>query len=767
MSVAMLIGLWVYDELSFNKYFHNYDRIGQVMSYETWETGDRVANPSSPIPLGIELRSSFIDEFKYVVMSTKTADHIITSGDNKFTQSGNYMQPEAAEMLTLKMLYGTRGGLKEFNSILLNESLAKKLFGDNDPMNKTVKIDNYLNVKVTGVYKDLPNNSEFKNISFIAPWDLFISSDGWLKNNQGDWSNNFLYIYAQLSPQSDFEKASAKIRDLKLPHTNGNASRKPALFLHPMSKWHLYSKFENGANVTSDQLKFVWFYGTISVFVLLLACINFVNLSTAHSEKRAREVGIRKAVGSIRRQLIGQFLTESLLVVVFAFLLSLFLLLLVLPWFNQVSGKDMSIAWGSPSFWVAGLTFIIFTGLVAGSYPAFYLSSFSPAKVLKGTFRIGNFASMPRKVLVVLQFTVSVILISGTIVIYRQIQFSKNRPVGYNREGLISINMKADDIHKHHDAFRQELLNTRAIVEMAESNGSVTELWSSNGGFSWRGKDSSVADKIFFGTIGVSYEFGKTVGWQFIAGRDFSREFSDDSAGFIINEAAAKYMGLKDPVDEIMQRDGKNYKILGVIKDMVMESPYKPVTPTVFFLGGWAGSTVSIRINPKMSAGLALAKIELVFKKYVTSMPFDYKFTDEEYGKKFADETRIGILASFFSALAILISCLGLFGLSLFMATQRTKEIGIRKVIGASTFNVWHLLSKDFVILVIISCLIAIPISYLFMYNWLQKYEYRIGLSWWIFAVSGIGILVITLLTVSYQAIKAATANPVKSLRTE
>lgn len=239
-----------------------------------------------------------------------------------------------------------------------------------------------------------------------------------------------------------------------------------------------------------------------------------------------------------------------------------------------------------------------------------------------------------------------------------------------------------------------------------------------------------------------------------------------DSAGFIINEAAAKYMGLKDPVDEIMQRDGKNYKILGVIKDMVMESPYKPVTPTVFFRG-WAGSTVSIRINPKMSAGLALAKIELVFKKYVTSMPFDYKFTDEEYGKKFADETRIGILASFFSALAILISCLGLFGLSLFMATQRTKEIGVRKVIGASTFNVWHLLSKDFVILVIISCLIAIPISYLFMYNWLQKYEYRIGLSWWIFAVSGIGILVITLLTVSYQAIKAAIANPVKSLRTE
>ena len=762
MAVAMLIGLWIWDELSFNKYHENYNHIVRVMRQETWK-GETSTSPYNPLPVSGELRSSFSNDFKYVATSTFTEEHILAAGDNKFNQQGNFMEQDGVEMLTLKMLKGTRDGLKDISSILLSETCAKTLFGEIDPMNKLVKIDNQSEVKVTGVYKDLPANSEFKKLAFIAPLDLYFSTRPWMRKD--DWENNFVQVFAQLAPNADINKTSGKIKDIKFKNVKKEAvSSVTAFMLHPMSKWHLYEEFKQGVNA-GGRIQFVWLFGIIGVFVLLLACINFMNLSTARSEKRAREVGIRKAIGSARSQLIRQFLSESLLVASLAFLLSVAIVQLTLPWFNKVADKEMSVLWSMPLFWILGIGFTFFTGLLAGSYPALYLSSFNPVKVLKGSFRVGQFASLPRKVLVVLQFTVSVALIIGTIIVYRQIQFTKNRSVGYNSDKLIYLQMKTPEVHNHYDVVRNDLLATGAVVDMAESHGFVIQNTANFGGFEWKGKDPNFLDN--FAIEWVSHDYGKTVGWQFVDGRDFSRANLSDSSGFVINEAAAKYMGLKNPVGEILRKDGKNFTIIGVIKDVIAESPYKPVRPTLTSILQWPGSIVSVRLNPKLGVNEALAKIEPVFKKHVPGAPFGYKFVDEEYAKKFEAEERIGKLSSFFAILAILISCLGLFGLASFVAEQRTKEIGIRKVLGATVVNLWRMLSKDFVMLVIISCLIAGPVAYYLLRNWLQNYEYRTEISWWIFAVAIAGALLITLLTVSFQAIKAAIANPVKSLRTE
>ncbi|MGI4750346.1 MAG: ABC transporter permease [Janthinobacterium lividum] len=531
-----------------------------------------------------------------------------------------------------------------------------------------------------------------------------------------------------------------------------------------MHKWHLQDEFKNGTN-TEGRIQYVWLFGLIGVSVLFLACINFMNLSTARSEKRAKEVGIRKTVGSSRQQLTNQFFAESLLFVVIAFLINLILVQLSLPFFNQVAGKETHILWTNPFFWLLSLVFCLLTGLIAGLYPALYLSSFDPIKVLKGTFRVGRFAATPRKVLVVIQFTVSIVLIIGTLVVFRQIQFAKNRPVGYNRNGLVMISTPSSEMHNHFDAIKTALKNEGAIEEMTESEGLVTNISSTNTGFDWKGKDPALPTE--FPKTDVSYNYGKTVGLQFIAGRDFSKDFPSDSSAVVINEAAAKLMNLKQPVGETITWDGHPIQIIGVVKDMVMESPYAPVRPSVFNLLGEPGSVIIARINPKRSANEALQQIEKVYKTYNPEQPFNYKFADEDYNRKFGDEERIGKLAGGFAALAIFISCLGLFGMASFMAEQRSKEIGVRKVLGASVFNLWQLLSKDFVLLVLLSIIIATPIAWFFLHNWLQNYAYHSSISVWIFAVAGFGSITITILTVSFQAIKAALTNPVKSLRSE
>ncbi|MGZ3776728.1 MAG: ABC transporter permease [Mucilaginibacter sp.] len=774
MAVVTLIGLWVWDELSFNTYHQNYEHIAQVRArLRDTRTGETGVNSSLQFPMVTELKTNYKNNFTHVVMASWDVDNILSAVDKKLSRTGLYMDPDAPEMLTLKMIHGSRTGLNDPYSIMLSESTSKAFFGDANPVNKVMKINNKLVVKVTGVYEDLPLNCQFKDLKFVSTSALWIIDNPWIKERaMTDWQNHFLKIYVEINPNTDFATVSYNVKDAELKNLGNlkeQAKQNPQVFLLPMSDWHLHN-FKRGQADTGP-LQMLWLVSVIGGFVLLLACINFMNLSTARSEKRAKEIGIRKTVGSLRRQLVGQFYCESFLIVLLSFLLSVTLVALSLPWFNDLSGKLVKAPFESPYFWLLSTAFVFITSLVAGSYPALYLSSFNPVKVLKGTFRVGRFASIPRKVLVVTQFTVSVALIICTIIIYRQVQVAKNRPVGYTRDGLIMIEKKSSDFDGKYDLLRSQLKNTGVVSEMSESFGKVTEIASGNGGFKWRGKDPNLDDQ--FGTLPVTFEYGKTVGWRFVQGRDFSRAFITDSNGMVINESAARYMGLKNPVGEdvswkFQDQPVKYYKILGVVKDMVMESPYAPAYPTVFMIKGHVGtSQINVKINPNVSASEALSKIEGVFKKIIPSAPFEYKFADREYAAKFAGEENVGRLAAVFGGLAIFISCLGLFGLASFVAEQRVKEIGVRKILGASVTNLWGMLSKDFVLLVIISQVIASPIAYYAMNKWLQHYQYRTNVSWWVFALTAAGAIAITLLTVSYQSIKAALANPVNSLRSE
>ena len=767
MAVALLIALWIWDELSYDKNFEHYDRIVRLAQHQTMN-GEVGTQNNMPIPLGYKLREDYKSDFKYVVLS-RTEGHIISAGDTKLSTQGNFMQPEAPYLFTFKMLKGSRNGLADPTSIMLSAKLAKSLFNNADPMNKIIRIDNKFVTKVTGVYKDFPSSSSLKDIDFVSAWDLYMTTQPFLKQYAAhEFGNNSWDIYAELLPGANADNVSAKIKDtklngLKLQGDKLGVSFKPVVFLQPMNRWHLYGEYKNGVN-TGGEIEFVWMFGIIGAFVLLLACINFMNLSTARSEKRAKEVGIRKTVGSLRSQLIAQFFSESIMLAIVAFGISLLLAQLTLSWFNGVAGKNMEIPWGNPGFWLAGVLFSVLTGIIAGSYPAFYLSSFRPVKVLKGTFKAGRFSSLPRKVLVVLQFTVSVTLIIGTIVIFKQVQYTKNRPVGYDRTGIVQIYMRTPQVHNQFSAFRNDLLQSGAVVEVAESGGPVTSVWNDNSDINWPGKPPGLL--CDFGTIPISPEYGKTVGWQLAAGRNFSHAFPGDSGAILINEAAVKFMGLKNPIGETVTWYRK-FKVIGVVKDMVMESPYDPVKPALFYMSNYMGNYVDIRLNPAKSTHQALAAIGAVFSKYDPAEPFDYRFTDKEYATKFADEERIGKLAGFFTVLAIFISCMGLFGMASFMAEQRTKEIGVRKVLGATVFNLWQLLSRDFVGLVVISMLIAMPTAIYFMNNWLKDYNYRTSISWWVLAATGAGAILVTLLTVSFQGIKAALANPVKSLKTE
>ncbi len=543
MTVAMLIGLWMHDELSYDTYHANYDRLGQV-----WTTWYNESEPGSgnaiAMPLGEELRTKYAADFKKTALTSWNFGHILAVGDKKIAQTGLWAQPDLPEMLTLKMLRGRRDALKDPSAILLTESLAKALFGDADPMNKLVKLDNKMDLRVAGVYEDLPRNTFFHDAEMFLSWDKYLADQPWLKEAQTEWGNHSFQLFVQLNDGADFDKVTEKIKDVPMQHLKASVDGRESVLVHPMSRWHLYSDFKGGKSV-GGRIQFVWLFGIIGVFVLLLACINFMNLSTARSEKRAKEVGIRKAVGSVKNQLVFQFLSESLLMAGLAFVLAFFLTQLTLPWFNQLADKQMRVQWLNPVFWLAVLGFTLFTGLVAGSYPAFYLSSFDPVRVLKGTFRVGRLASLPRKVLVVTQFTVSITLIIGTVIVFRQIQHAKNRPVGYDRQGLISIDMTTPDLHGKYALLRQELLKTGAVADMAQSSSPTTNVFSNQSGFDWKGKDPNFLPS--FGVIAVTHDFGKAVGWQIKEGRDFSRDFSTDTSALILNKAAVKLTKLQNP----------------------------------------------------------------------------------------------------------------------------------------------------------------------------------------------------------------------------
>jgi len=765
MAVAMLIAFWIWDEVTYNQYHTNHKRLAQVMTTFIDNDGKMGTGSAVCMPIGNELKTKYGSDFKNISMASWNFSHVLTVGEKKISADGMWVESNFPSMFSFRMLKGNGNSLSDPSAILINASLAKTLFGDADPVDKMIRLDNRDNYKVTGVFEDLPRNTDLHNAKIFLSWKKYITTEQWLKDAATQWNNHSWQAFVQVADNINMDKETEKIKNVVMVHKNAATEGKEQAVLFPMDKWRLYSEFKDG-RAAGGRIQFIWLFAIIGVFVLMLACINFMNLSTARSEKRAKEVGIRKTVGSLRRQLIRQFLSESVLVALVSFVFSIVLVFLLMPLFNKLADKKIGLPWDNAFFWLTALAFTIITGLISGSYPALYLSRFEPIKVLKGTFRVGRFASLPRKILVVVQFTFSIALIIGTIIVFKQIHYAKNRPVNYRSEGLITVIMSTPDLYGHYDAMRSDLLATGVVDNMAESSSPTTNVWSNQIGFNWQGKDPSSLPS--FGTIAVTEDFGKTIGWQVKEGRDFSKDFATDSSGMILNESAVKLIGMKrDIVGETIQFNDRNFTVVGVIKDMIMESPYKPVTPTVFLYDpNWA-NVITVAIKQGTPVKTALSKIETVFKKFNPSSPFTYTFNDEDHAKKFSDEERVGNLATFFTILAIFISALGLFGLASFVAEQRKKEIGVRKVLGASTYRLWRMLSKEFTSLVIISCFIAIPLAWYYLNGWLKQYEYRTIIPFWIFIVSGTGALAITLITVSFQAIRAAVANPVKSLRTE
>ena len=766
MAVAILIGLWINDEMSANKHHANYATLYQVKMHQTFD-GRRGTQDALPFPIGEELKSRYPD-FKGVAMCDWGSTRSLLVGNNKFLKFGHFIGSDAMDMFSIQVTNGDKQPLKEPYSIVLTEETAEALFGKQDPVGKVVKVDNTMDLKVTAVVKKQPKNASLQ-YDYLIPWQLQEKIYDWIpKFHKTNWGNNSWQTFVQLKDGVDPEKTNAKIKNIVLNHFKEDQlmqkSIKPEVFVHPMEKWRLYSDFTEGKN-TGGFIRYVKLFGIFGIFVLVIACINFMNLSTARSEKRAKEVGVRKAVGSARKQLISQFLSESILIAFMSLALAIVLVAISLPYFNTMTEKQMSMELANPFFWIIMLAFTLFTGLLAGSYPALYLSSFNPVKILKGGIHVGKNASLPRKILVVLQFTFSIVLMIGTVIIYQQIQYAKNRPIGFTSKGLISVESSSDLI-KNYDALHNELMATGVVASICKTNSPPTDIYSNNSGWEWKG--SIPEDKsALFNTIATDFDYVKTIGVKLKDGRDFSREYSTDSIGVILNEASVKRMGLKNPVGELVKWNGKERRIVGVVADVLMQSPFRNISPlTIVFEKGWV-NFVNVRFNPNVSSAQAIKQVQPIFDKYNPGFPFDYKFADTEYMRKFNYEELIGNLAAIISILAIFISCLGLFGLASFMAEQRRKEIGVRKVLGASVVNLWGLLSKDFVKLIVISCIIASPIAWYGMSEWLKDYNYKIDIGVGVFLLVLVVALLVTLLTVSYQAIKAALSNPVKSLKTE
>jgi len=756
MAVSLLIGLWVWDELTFNHSFENHERLAEIVSVTTLN-GTSEGGEYASVPVAAELKRRFPDEIKEAVV-VSGASPLLAIGDKKINSWGMWAQQALPAMLTFRMLAGSQQALRDPYSMLISHSTAKALFGEKDPMDKVVRVGDRTDMRVKGVYEDITENTNLGGLGFLLAWG---NKDNPGNSGQDDWTNHHFAIYVQVGDKVDINKLSARIKDLTKPYITGQWEE---LLLHPMDRWRLYNRYENGKMV-AGRAQSVRLFSIIGLFVLFLACINFMNLSTARSEKRAKEVGIRKAIGSLRGQLIVQFLTESFLFVLLALVLSLLLARIFLPVFNTMSGKELVVPFGNIFFWLLLAGFTLFTGLMAGSYPAFYLSGFKPIHVLKGVFRSGAAAALPRKALVILQFTVSISLIIGSTIIYQQLQYTRNRPVGYDRAGLITVEMNSPRLMDHYEPLKDDLLRTGMVSDLARSSSPSTEVQNSMLGYSWKGKDPNSHPAV--GTLFVSAEFGRTLNWKIKEGRDFLPDYKSDSDAIVVNESAARFIGMEHPVNESIKWQGIDHKIVGVVNDMVMVSPFSSAEPTFFMLRDRSIHVITIRIRPTAPIRTALAAIGKVFQTYNPSSPFEYQFTDETYAAKFSDEEQLGRMVSLFTLLAVFISCLGLFGLASFIAEQRTKEIGIRKVLGASVFSLWSLLSGEFARLVLVSCSLAIPLSWYLSHRWLEQYAYHTSITVWLFLATGAGVLLVTLLTVSYQTIRAALINPAKSLNTD
>jgi putative ABC transport system permease protein len=759
LTFAILIGLWIHFEESYEDFNVNKDHIA-IVGRHLMLNNDKGTAFNTMLPLAAELKNNY-PEIKHLTRLGGGSKHSLTVGNNKFSKTGLWIDPDFLQMFTFTVLKGNAAAaLNDPNSIVLTESVAKAMFGDENPIGKQIRLDDQYTVQVSAILKDLPKNTEI-NFDFVAPYAFKIQNEPDTKRSLTDWGNSFLTIIIETKEGVSMASLSKKLEPVLATKPTGVKSM--SLFLYPMSRWHLYGDFKEWIN-TGGEIEYIRLFALIGGLVLLIACINFMNLSTARSEKRAKEVGIRKTVGSGRGQLITQFLTESLVTTFLAFLLSLLFIQLVLPYLKDLGFENIHFDFGNIGLIVSVLVVCLITGLIAGSYPAFYLSSFQPVKVLKNAIRQGKDSANLRKILVISQFTLSMGLIISTVIIFQQIGHAKTRPLGYSPDNLISLNA-TDDLRKNFPALKQDLLNTGLIEAVASSSSDMTWINNDFTQFHWTGQDPN--KDVSIDVIMTEWDYDKTARLQFVAGRPFSREYKTDSNAVILNEAAIRLIGYKDPIGKTMRLGDQPLTIIGVIKNVVARNPFKPVGPCAILFNPNNVNAILIRLKDHADLKHSLAAMKLIVEKYNPAQPFEYFFEDEEFGKKFATENQVAKLAAIFAGLAIFISCLGLFGLAMFMAERRSKEVSIRKVLGASVANLWLLLSKEFIWLVGIAIAVASPLAWILMNNWLKKYDYRIEIGWPVFAIAGFLALAVALITVSTQAIKAATANPAKTLKTE
>lgn len=764
MAAAILILLWIQNQVGIDRFYKNEDNIYLMYNRDKAPDGTAWAWNNTPKVLAPTLKKDYPEVEDAVRYNNVT--FLLTVGDKHLNVQGAFADSGFLKVFDLPLLNGNaQQALNGSYNIVVTQELAKKFFGNENALGKTIRIDSAHNCTVTAVLKDLPNNTQF-DFEYLLPW-TYMKKIGW---DDEYWGNNSVFTYALLKPGTSQAAFDVKVKNITIDHTKESAfSSTTEVFTQPLNRAYLYSRSDNG-KLVDGPIETVRLFAIIAAFILLIACINFMNLSTARSEKRAKEVGIRKVMGAMKEKLVMQFLGESIVLSLIAFAIALFIVELSLGSFNELVGKQLFINYNDPYFWLFAIAFILFAGTLAGSYPAFFLSSFNPVTVLKGTFKKVNAAVNPRKVLVVLQFTFAIILIICTIIVQRQIQYALNRDAGYNRNDLI-YTFAQGEVDKHFNAIKSDVLNSGAAVSITRCANPITKRWSDSWGFAWDGS-TKADEKINFVRLGSDVDFVKTIGVKLLQGRDIDvYNYPTDSNAIMLNEAAVKAMRLKNPLGAtIKSADGDGqWHVIGVVKNFILESPYqKDINPMMIFGPGTDhGYVVHLRLNPKNTTADNLARIEKVFKTYNPQYPFEYVFTDESYAKKFSDTERTGNLAALFAALTVFISCLGLFALAAYMAESRTKEIGVRKVLGASAITITTLLSKDFLKLVIISVIIASPVAWFAMSKWLDSYTYRIGIEWWVFAAAGLSSVLIALATISFQAIKAAIANPVKSLRTE
>jgi putative ABC transport system permease protein len=759
LASCMILLLYVAYEWSYDQQFTNSDKTF-VVYQNSVANGKTFSWAWTPNAMAREVEAK-IPGVKYASHSTYPNANLISVDDKKIISRTVFADPSFTKILDYKFIKGNpEQVLKGINTIILTKSFAKKLFGDSDPINKMVKLDNQDLLKVEAIIEDVPVNSSIY-FECLMPWALFEKREPWARGN--NWGNNMCLTLVQLKDNKFFTGSNALMKGIYKRNQKENTAE---ALLHSLTKWHLYDEFENGKSVGGkiQQLKI---FLLLAFCILLIACVNFMNLSTARSEGRAKEVGIRKAIGSDRKSLIGKFLLESLFITLISTVLAFILVEVSLPYFNNLLSIELKINYSSVAFWSTLLGLMAFTGFAAGSYPALYLSSFEPIKVLKGLKIKSDSSVSVRKVLVVVQFVFAACLIICTAVIYQQLNFVKNKPIGYDKANLVQIAIQGKMASESKlELLKSQLIKSGAAAQVTFFSKDITENGNNTSNIDWEGKIPG--ESILFNNRGIGSDFIKTIGTELISGREFVTNSKSDSGSVMLNEAAVKMMRLKNPVGAIISWGDTKLTNVGVVKDFVVESAYQKVAPMLFYPSYRDGAAVVIvRLSPNQNISTSLEKIDALVKQMEPDYPVNRKFVDESFADKFKNEQLLGTLSNWFGGFAIFISCLGLLGLALFMAEQRKKEISIRKVLGASTTNILTLLNKDFIKLVAIANCVAFPLGYIIINKWLSAYEYRIGISALPFVIAITLSLLIAVLTVSIQSIKVAKANPIDALKYE